>query len=252
MASARTRIWSISAAALVLGLSACSSGAPSSSEQPADGGVDPIEIVSQPERVGEPISLDLPLDESGAFAFDQWPSACAFADETTLSAIFPQSDEIAQSGTDRSLSILQVGAAGTREVTVPQADCTTKVGFPVDELRASDQSVVFLLTTSVEAAGDAEFVERNATPKSGDEVQVGDATCVVAPSGLRYDCSTPQIAFSVTLDARPYGQYFGESESSYVVDGEEQVYSDDVDAFLTMAQEKILLPVVTANVDRLA
>lgn len=251
MASSRTLIWSTSAAILVLGLSACSSGASPSSEQPAGGAADPIEIVSQPETIGEPIDLDLPLDESGAFSFDKWPSACAFANEATLSAIFPQSDEIAQSGTDRSLSILQVGATGTRKVTVPKANCTTKVGFPVDGLRASDQNVVFLLTTTVESAGSAEFVERNATPKSGDKVQIGDATCIVAPSSLRYDCTTKKVAFGVSLDARPYGQYFGESESSYVVDGEHKSYSGDIDSFLAMAQEKVLLPLVTANIERL-
>ncbi|RGE17636.1 hypothetical protein D1J51_15600 [Leucobacter sp. wl10] len=224
--------------------------APGSSGPSADAAVEPIEIVSQPEAVGDPVSLDIPLDESGAFVFDRWPSACALTDEATLSAILPQLDGVAQSGRERKLRILSLGGPGGGMATVPEADCETAVGFPVDGLRLEDGNVAVSFTTTVEAAGSAEFVERNTSDKSGTDVRVGGASCVVTER--RYDCQMQSISFGIVLDARPYGQYFGRSESAYVVDGEQISYSrGDVDAFLEMAEEKILLPVVAASVDRL-
>lgn len=211
-----------------------------------------IEIDSDLQATGDPISLDLPIDDSGAFAFERWPSACALADEKTLSAIFPQAEEILQEGSDRVMSVITVGEAKAREVTVPEADCNTKIGFPSEELSADSQNVVFLVTTTVESAGTPEFVDRNTLKKGGEEKQIGGATCVVSSAGLRYDCSTEHVSFGVTLDGRPYGQYFGESESSYVVDGDEQVFSGDVQPFLGMIEEKVLLPLVTADIERLA
>ena len=252
MASARNLTLSIGAALSILALSACSSGSDSAPDAASDASLQSIEIVSQPERTGDPIALDAPLDGSGAFAFDQWPSACDLADVTTLLSIFPQADDVVQSGSDRELQILEIGTPTPRQVTVPDADCVTKVGFPVDELRVDDQSVVFLVTTSIEAAGGPEFVELNTTAKGGEETTIGDASCVVSASGLRYDCHTEQISFAVTLDARPYGQYLGEGESAYTVDGEDVTYSDDIEAFLAMAEEKILVPLVTSDVERLS
>lgn len=252
MATARNLTLSIGAAISILVLSACSSGDGSSTEAQTDEAFTALEVVSQPKAVGDPIDLDLPVDDSGAFAFDDWPSACELADISTLLAMFPQADEVLQSGADRELQILEIGTPTPRQVNVPDADCTTKVGFPVDELRAEDQSVVFMVTTTIEAAGTPEYVELNAANKGSDEVKIGDATCFVEASGLRYDCRTENIAFGVTLDARPFGQYFGEGESTYSIDGEEITYSEDIEAFLAMAQEKILLPLVTSDLERLS
>lgn len=252
MATARNLTLSIGAAISILALSACSSGSASEPEAQTNESFESIEIVSQPKSIGDPISLDAPLDDSGAFAFDEWPSACELADITTLLAMFPQADEVAQAGADRDLKILEIGTATPRQVTVPDADCTTKVGFPVDELRAEDQSVVFLLTTSIEAAGGAEYVDLNIANKGGEETTIGDATCIVSASGLRYDCQLEQLSFAVTLDARPYGQYFGEGESRYTVDGEDVTYSDNIEEFLAMAEEKILVPLVTTDIERLS
>lgn len=252
MATARSLTLSIGAVVSILALSACSTNSASEPEARTNESFESIEIVSQPERIGDPISLDAPLDDSGALAFDAWPSACDLADITTLLAMFPQADEVVQSGADRDVKILEIGTATPRQVTIPDADCTTKVGFPVDELRAEDQSVVFLLTTSVEAAGGAEYVDLNTTNKGGEETTIGDTTCIVSASGLRYDCQMEQISFAVSLDARPYGQYFGESESNYSIDGEDVTYSDNIEEFLAMAEEKILVPLVTTDIERLS
>ena len=252
MRTYRTIPWSAGAVALLLGLAACSSGTPSSSAPASsDDSVPTIEIVSDPASTGEPFSLDVPLDESGAFVFDQWPSACELADETTLGSIFPQADDIVQAPSERSLSIFSLGA-GTRKVTVPEASCTTKVGFPFEGLSAGDQNVVFMVTTTVESAGDPEFVTSNSPKKGGEEVQVGGASCVMSAEGLRYDCHTQNVSFGVTLDARPFGQYFGKGESTYLIDGEETMFSGDVQPFLAMAREKILVPLVEAGVGRLS
>lgn len=255
MRTHRTISWSAGAAALLLGLAACSSGTPSTSPAAptasSEDSVPAIEIVSDPSSIGQPISLDIPLDESGAFVFDQWPSACEIADETTLSSIFPQADDIVQAPSERSLSIFSLGA-GTRKVTVPEASCTTKIGFPFEGLGAGDQNVVFMVTTTVESAGDPEFVTSNSPKKGGEVTQIGGASCVVSAEGLRYDCQTQNISFNFTLDARPFGQYFGEGESTYVIDGEEVMFSGDVQPFLAMAREKILVPLVEASVERLS
>ncbi len=235
----------IACAAAVLGLSACGGGGSSASSA----SVEPIEIVSKPASVGDPISLDIPLDESGAFVFDQWPSACALTDKATLSGIFPQADDVLQSGKDREVKLLSVGGDSRPSVTVPDADCNTTVGFPFDGLRATDGHVVVSFISTIEAAGSPTFVERNTAHKGGQEVQIGGATCVVTQN--RYDCTMENIAFGIVVDARTYGQYVGEGESAYVVDGESVTYSGG-DGFDEMVNEKVLLPVVTAAIQRLS
>ncbi|MFD5598531.1 hypothetical protein ACFWHR_00610 [Leucobacter sp. NPDC058333] len=255
MTSSRSRIWSIGAVLCVVGVTACSTGggsAPDAGAESSVEGVPSLEIVSQPEAVGDPISLDLPLDDSGAFAYDQWPSACDLADEKTLTAMFPQADEVVHEGSDRQVSVLSLGADGPRRVTVVDADCTTAVGFPFEGLAVADPSVVVNITTSIEAAGGEGFVSQNTTPKGAAPVQVGDAACTSDDDSLRFDCELQNIAFAVVLDARPHGQYFGEGESPVIVDGEEIVYSSKNDDFIPMAREKVLVPLVNTIVERLA
>jgi hypothetical protein len=234
------------AVAAVATLSACSSSAGGSSGDD----VQPIEIVSQPESVGDAIDLDIPLDDSGAFEFDSWPSACDLADKKTLSGIFPGSNEVSQTPRDRQLEVLVIGG-DNRNVAVNKADCVSQVGFPGKELSVDSGNVVFNITTSVQAAGNRKYLERNARQGSGDKVKVGGANCTV-DHGMRYDCVTDKVAFNVTLDARAYGQYFHSGDSTYKVDGKQKTYSGELKGFDEMVQEKVLLPLVKADVERLS
>jgi hypothetical protein len=229
-------------AALLLGAAGCS--AP---EETA-----PIEVVSTPEATGEPIPLDAPLHSSGAFAFDQWPSACALTDEATVQSVLPGATEVAQQAESMELSILSLGGDSEDKGphTVPEASCTTSTGFDADGLRLEDGNVVVNFTAQVLAAGNAEFVERNGELPSGEKVKIGDATC--ASSAQMYTCALEDIVFSIMIDARPYQQYTDADGSIYTVDGEEVDYSEDTDGFMTMSDEKILRPVVESAVERLA
>ncbi|MFC0674325.1 hypothetical protein [Brachybacterium hainanense] len=228
----------------------CSS--PSIDPAPRSAGPPPIEVVSTAGHIGQPIDLDLPVHPSGAFEFDQWPSACQLVDQKAITSVLPGVTETAQESRPAEISIITLmdPDADTGPFTVPEASCGTSAGFDVDGLRLSDGNVVMNFLVEVTAAGTPEYIERNADLPSGEEVQLGDATCVA--SEHRYDCATDSFAFSVSLDARPYAQYVDGGDSIYRVDGEEVDYSDDVDGFLAMTDEKILLPVVTSAAERLS
>lgn len=238
----------LSCVLLLVGAAACS--APNGG---GEGGSAPplIEVVSQPEHTGEPISLDIPLHSSGAFEFEQWPSACDLTDEATLRAVLPGAGEFAQQPEPGQMKILNIGGGSEGPFTIPEARCTTSVGFDVDGLRLSDGNVVMNLMAEVHQAGDPEYVEDNRNFSGGKEVQIGDTTCVSA-GPLSYKCATENVVFSIMIDARPYEQYTHTGGSIYLVDGEEIDFSDDIEGFNEMAQEKILKPVVEIAVARLS
>jgi hypothetical protein len=239
-------LW-LGALSIMAALAACSS---SSGGAGTGTGADPIEIVSQPEEIGGPIDVDIPLDDTGAFEYDSWPSACDLTDETTLSGIFPTSDEVIQTPRDRDVRVIVIGGTARNE-TVANAECVSQVGFPAKELSARSGNVVFTVTTSIDAAGDQKYLDLNARKGSGEKVDVGGAECTV-DHGRRYDCRTDEVAFNIILDARPYGQYLHSGESTYVVDGEKETYSAEKSGFDEMTQKKVLLPLVEAAVKRLS
>lgn len=239
----------LTGALLLLGATACTGGG----GDDGSGGDDalPIEVVSQPDHEGEPISLDLPVHSSGAFEFDQWPSACDLVDQETIQAVLPGATEVAQEAEPMELTLLGIGTDPEDTHTVPEARCSMSAGFDADGLRLEDGNVVMNVIVEVHQAGDAEFVERNRQQPGGEQVEIGDATCA-AQDQMAYTCAMENISFSVMIDARPYAQYTDADASVYSVDGEEVDYSEDTDAFLTMSQEKILRPMVEIAVQRLS
>lgn len=234
-----------SGALLLLGATACTATEPE--EPPAL-----IEVVSQPDYTGEPIPLDAPLHSSGAFEFDQWPSACALTDTATVQAVLPGAVEIAQKAEPQQLKFLDIGpgAGDDSTNTIPEARCTTSAGFDADGLRLEDGNVVMNVTAEVLQAGGSAFLEANHDRPIGKETQVRDATCFV--DHTTYTCEMTNIVFTIAVDARPYEQYTHTGGSFYVVDGERIDYSDDFEAFQAMSVEKILEPMVEMAVERLS
>lgn len=230
----------MTAATLVAALSACGSD---------DADIDPVEIEVVDEDVGEPIDLDLPLDDSGAFEFDAWPNACELVGEEMIREIYPQTEDIAQSSSPRTITMIAIGEEN-QDVTVPAAECRTSVGLDLDGLRLSDQVEHIGFVSSVEWAGDPEFVERNAGDPIGDEVEVGDVTCYREVG--RYTCDLDEISFAISFDVRMYAQYIpGMNEDEYLIDGEPLTVGEDRSAYDEMITERVHLPVLTNTLDRL-
>lgn len=242
----RPALTAFSGALLLLGTSACTS-----SEGGSDEGAAQIEVVSQPEHTGEPIPLDIPTHSSGAFEFEQWPSACALADEATIQAVLPGASETAQKPEPGEMEILDIGEGSNSTHTIAEVGCTTSVGFDADGLRLADGNVVMNVLTQVHQAGSPEYIEENSDLQGGEQIEIGDATCV-SPDPTSYRCATENVVFSIMIDARMYAQYTGADASIYRVDGEEIDYTGDGEAFSEMAKEKILTPMAEIAVERLS
>ncbi|MCG7310173.1 hypothetical protein [Brachybacterium sp. ACRRE] len=245
----------MSAGGLAITLAGCSSGGSVGSGAEEKDAPQSIEIVSDPESTGKPIDLDRPLHDSGMFEPEKWPSACELTDEATISGILPQVDQLSVGTQDRDVSLLSMGFGGGEdegedEVTIPDAECATGVGFP-EEMGIGQGDVTFAFRSTIDSAGSEEFVSRNAGSHGGQKETIGDATCWRPPNGLEYQCTLENIAFTISLDARPYGQYLHEAESRYTVDGEDVTIGSDMDAFQTMVDQEVLRPTVEAAIDRL-
>lgn len=249
----------VSAALLLLGAAACSSSSGGGGEDSGSGGGEAggsggdalIEVTSQPEHTGEPISLDIPVHDTGAFEFERWPSACALTDEATVQAVLPNASDIAQQAEPGQMKVITLGEGSNSTHTIPEARCTTSVGFDADGLRLSDGNVVINFVAEVHQAGSPEYIEENADLAGGEEIQIGDATCV-SPDPVSYRCVTENVVFTLSIDARMYAQYTDADASIYAVDGEEIDYSADSAGFREMTKEKILEPMVEVAVERLS
>ncbi len=237
-------IWPILAACFVA-LAACGGGG---SDEP----VDPIEISTTAVDPGSPISLDIPIDkDTGAFEYDQWPSACDLVDKATVESIFPQAEGVRQSGSDQQIEFLSLGGnAPASPVTIPDAECVTSVGFPQPGLGLSDDHVVVLLRSSVKVAGSEGFVDRNTKASmSGEPTDVGGGACQFMDR--TYYCDIGSVIFSINIDMRQTAQYTKAKSSDYVVDGEKFSFNGHDDQFEAIAQDKVLAPIVEAAVARL-
>lgn len=215
--------------------------------------VDPIEIDSTVPAADDPIDLDRAIDpDTGAFVAEEWPSACALVSDATLQSIFPQTEDIGRRVEPSQLTFLSFvpGSGGPIEVTVPEATCTTSVGFPQEGLRAEDGNVVVQVTSSIAIAGDEELVERNAEAHtSGDPTDVGGGACTVVPPGS-YNCDVGRMIFSIHIDMRQTAQYTGSDGSSYVVDGEAFTFQGSDPEWDSIIHDKVLAPIVEAAVAR--
>lgn len=232
-------------AVCVLALAACGGGG---SDEP----VDPIEISTAAVDPGSPISLDIPVDEdTGAFAYDQWPSACDLVDKATVESIFPQAEGVRQSGSDQQIKFLSIGGnAPASPVTIPDAECMTSVGFPQPGLGLSDGHVVVTIRSVVKVAGSEGFVDRNTKANmKGDPTDVGDGACLFRDE--TYSCDTGSVIFTIYIDMRQTAQYTKATSSDYVVDGEKFSFNGHDDQFDDIARDKVLTPIVEAALARL-
>ena len=241
----RTRVSLFGALAVVL--AACGGG---SDPKP----VDPIEITTTAIETGPPLDMDRTVDpNTGAFDPDEWPSACELIDEATVRSIFPQADGVGRYAAPAQLNLFGFvpgSESPTKPLTIPEATCTTTVGFPQDGLGLDDGSVVVQVTSAVAVAGSEEFVELNSkAAMSGDVSDVGGGACTLTPPGT-YNCNTGRLIFSIHIDMRQTAQYTKADGSEYIVDGEELRFQGADPHWDSIIRDKVLVPIVEAAVAR--
>lgn len=227
-------------------LSACGGG---------DGEVDPIEIASSSAGTGSPISLDIRLDDSGAFEFDQWPSACDLVSKETIKAIFPQTEGVQQDGTDSQIRVLSLGLASSPDngpKTIHDSSCATRVGFTQEGLGLADDVTVVVVNSQILAAGNPKFVKRNFHESAASkDVKIGETTCGLADSNRTYECNVGRVAFKLTVDMRQYAQYIRGLGSDYLIDGKTVTFRGTDPDFDAVVTDKVLTPLASAAVSRL-
>lgn|SRR5690625_43733 len=233
----------------VLGFTACGSTTAADEPQESAEGPEAIEINTAPETTADPIDIDLPLEDSGAFAYDQWPSACELVEATVIGEVLPQAADLVQSSEDGRLTMVNLGGQD-EEITLPEAQCHSSVGFEIEKLGMDDDAVTFAFDATIQAAGTPEYLEHMADIPLEETQPVGDGQCMITPNA--YDCYTENVAFSIALDSRPYGQYFGQSDSTYLIDGEEVNFDGEASDFLDTMNDTVLQTVVKAAIDRLS
>lgn len=227
------------AAGLLLG--ACGGGG-------AGGKAEPVAIGSIPPDTGTPLGRDLEsLDESGLTAFDRWPGACDLIDDQVVDALFPEHVDVARSPRPRRVTVLTIGGENRVE-TVPEADCTIRVGLPQEGLGLDEVNGGVRFETSVIAVGEADAVDFVVGTKGGDPIDVGGVECL-ATGPSQIFCDRETFAFRVSLDFRAHGQYVGSSDSPYESSGTTIVHQGGAerDEFV---RERVLLPVVESILSR--
>lgn len=231
-----------------MGIAACGGGDSESTP------VEPIEITTTAVDVGPSIELPDSADPAtGAFAPEGWPSACDLVPETTVQSIFPQADAVAHRPSANQLTLLGFAPGAdppSTPLTIPEATCTTTVGFSQDDLGIDDGNLVLQFTSSVPVAGDEEFVDLNTdAAMTGEPTEVAGGVCTfVAP--VTYNCDTGRVIFSVNIDMRQTAQYTGSGSSEYVVDGEAFSFDGSDPQWQSIIHDKVLVPVVEAAVTR--
>lgn len=227
------------AAGLLLG--ACGGGG-------SGGEAEPVVIGSIPPDTGAPLGRDLEnLDESGLTAFDRWPSACDLVDDQVVDALFPDNVDVARSPRSRRVTVLTIGGENRVE-TIPDADCTIRVGLPQEGLGLDDVNGGVRFETSVIAVGEPDAVDFAVGTKGGDPVDIAGVECL-ATSPSQILCHRETFAFQVSLDFRAHGQYVGSSDSPYESSGTTIVFQGGTerDEFV---RERVLLPVVESILAR--
>lgn len=157
---------------------------------------EPMVMEPAPAAPGPPIDLDLPLDPSGAFAFDQWPKACDLLTDAAIKAVLPQTTEVKREPEDQEINIISAGSgAPPRAVTAEGAKCSYKLDLPdvgsVAELGGS-------LLVSVDHAGTPEAVEQNFSADVNDPIEVPDGQCYVRDRSSGVSCRKGPLAFSIS------------------------------------------------------
>lgn len=234
---------------MVLGAALSGCGGDAESES-----VDPIEISTSQVQTGAPIDLDRKVDpDTGAFVAEEWPSACALVDESTITSLFPQAEDVRQQPRSQDLTFLSIAPESgppSTDVTVPEAECSTSVGFPQPGLGLDDGNLVVQVDSRVVVAGTEKLVERNASSAmNGGKSAVAGGACVHEPP-LTYHCDVGSMIFSVSLDMRQSAQYTRAESSDYVVDGEEHSFRGFDATWQAIVHDNVLVPVVEAAVSR--
>lgn len=233
------------AAILVAGATACGGDG-------EDAVAETVEIGSAPTEPGPPLEVaSLPLDDTGATAFDRWPSACDLVTDEVVDAVLPQTEEIARTPTDRPVRIVGIGTESSEE-TIVAADCTVRIGLPIEGMGLDDDTGGVRLLVSVLASGEHDFVAGQAGDPIGEPIELARVPCF-DDDARTITCVSERFAFSANLDMRGHGQYVGAPVDPYEVDGEARSFGPDdggaeQSAFLA---EVVLRPLVASVLARL-
>lgn len=205
--------------AAVTVLAACGGG----DEEPAR----PLVLRRAPAEVGTTLDLDIPLDRSGLFVFDQWPRACDLLTDADIKAVLPQTAKVERTSEDQDINII---GDTPRSVTVADAKCSFELdlsaaGMAPDEPGQGSPT----LWVSIDSAGMADVVEQNFSGEVNEPILVPNGQCYV-PRGLaRVDCRKGPLSFTIS-SAFPH-QDLGDHRwtDRYLADGETTTFSAGIE-----------------------
>ncbi|MBA3281549.1 MAG: hypothetical protein H0U29_04910 [Acidimicrobiia bacterium] len=197
-------------------LAACGGG----DDKPAE----PLKLGRAPAEPGKSIDLDIPLDASGFFAFNQWPQACEILTDADIEAVLPQTEEVKRTPDDQDIKII---GDVPQTVTAVGATCTYKLDLPDAGLRPDDPAIPPSIRLTVESAGSPEVVEQNFSGDVNDPTKVPGGECYVRDKSAGVNCFKGQLAFQIT-SRFPHQDLDNVAWTDrYVVGGKTTTFTDD-------------------------
>lgn len=156
----------------------------------------PLTLQRAPAAAGTTIDLNVPLDGSGFFEFDEWPQACEILTDAAIQAVLPQTAKVERESEDQEINIIGAGDL-PRRVTAVGAKCTYGLDLSAAGMGLDDQSPPELLVT-VDHAGSPETVEQNFSGDVDDRIAVPDGECYVIATKAGVSCRKGQLAFTIS------------------------------------------------------
>lgn len=190
--------------ALLLSLSTALLAACGEDEPP-----EPLVMEPAPAEVATQINLDLPVDPSGAFVFDQWPKACDLLTDADIKVVLPQLTQVTREPEDQQITLLPeisndvVYVLPLRTVTATGAHCEYDLELPATGMQFEEEGGFSgaSLRVYVDYAGTPEAVEQNFSVASDAEpIEVPDGECYASEGSAGLSCRKGSLTFSISSD----------------------------------------------------
>lgn len=164
------------------------------------------------------IDLDIALDASGFFAFNQWPR------RADIGAVLPQTEDVKRNPDDEQIKII---GDLPQTVTAVGATCTYKLDLPEAGLGPDDPAIPPSVRLTVESAGTPEVVEQNFSADVNDPIKVPGGECYVRDKSAGVNCFKGQLAFRITSDFPHEDLDSVTWTDRYLVGGKTTTFTDD-------------------------
>jgi hypothetical protein len=175
-----------------------------------------------PAEVGEPLDLDIALDETGFFVFSAWPQACDLLTDAEITAVLPQAEVIERRSGDRDLEIIGSG----QDVTAYDAGCGYELDIPEAGLGAEMVSGGPTIAVQIDAAGSPDVARLNARGSHGVPIEVPSGECHAWETTAGVSCLKGPLAFTI-VSHFPHQQVGSDTWTDrYRVGGETTTFTD--------------------------